>query len=73
MLWNREYFMRRKQLVAEKIYEGSKTIGLVFSPHEGLRLATSILVACLEGKTFDLTIYRKPRKDGKFKITITAV
>lgn len=53
--------------------ETDKTFRLVLSPQEGLRLATSILVACLEGKTFDLTVYKKPRKDGKFKITVTAV
>jgi len=73
----RRYFNypRGKQLAALKIYggkEAQKTVGLQFEPEEALRLAVSLSVASLEGKPIDITVYRKPRNDGKHKVTVTA-
>jgi hypothetical protein len=65
-----------KQLAAEKLYggkAGEKTFGLVFSPDEGVRFAMSVLAATYGGKNFEVTIYRNPRKDRKYKVTVTAM
>jgi hypothetical protein len=73
----RKYFNypRGKQLAALKIYGGKeehKTVGLQFEPEEALRLAISLLLATQEGKTIDVTAYKTPRSDGKYKVTVTA-
>jgi len=70
------YPRKGKQLAAEKLYggkAGEKTFGLVFAPEEGVRFAISALAAAYSGKNFEVTIYRKARKDGKYKITVTAL
>ena len=70
------YPRKGKQLAAEKLYggkAGEKTFGLVFSPDEGVRFAISVLAAAYSGKNFEVTIYRGARKDGKYKVTVTAM
>jgi len=65
----------RPQLAAERIYGGKpreKTVGLGFSPKEGVRFAISVLAAAYESKSFEITVYRTPRRDGKFKVKVTA-
>ena len=69
------YPKKGKQLAAEKLCggrAGEKTFGLVFAPEEGVRFAISALAVAYSGKNFEVTIYRHPREDGKYKITVTA-
>ena len=70
------YPRKGKQLAAEKLYggkAGEKTVGLVFSPDEGVRFAISVLAAAYSGKNFEVTVYRTARKDRKYKVTVTAM
>jgi hypothetical protein len=68
-------YPRGQQLAALKIYGGKKehkTVGLQFEPEDAVRLAISLLVASREEKIIDVTAYKKPRSDGKYKVTITS-
>lgn len=68
-------YPRGKQLAALKIYGGKKehkTVGLQFESKDAVRLAISLLIASLEEEIIDITAYKKPRSDGKYKVTITA-
>jgi hypothetical protein len=74
----RRYFNypKGKQLAALKIYGGKeehKTVGLQFEHEEAVRLAISLLLASLEKRPVDITAYKIPRSDGKYKVTVTSL
>jgi hypothetical protein len=49
-----------------------KTIGFRLNKKQALSMA-KLLLLCSEWESVDVTIYRKPRKDGTHQITITSM
>jgi hypothetical protein len=58
-------------VLADKIYIGKKTINWVISDEQGRKLAELISDASEQREKFDLKIVLKPRKDGRFTLTVT--
>jgi len=58
-------------VVVDKIYVGKKTINWVISDQQGRKLGKLITDASEQRDKFDLKIVLKPRKDGRFTLTVT--
>jgi len=67
----RKYF---GSVLLNKAYRGEKSLNLVISKFEGLRLAKAILSAIENSSKFDLAVYDyRTTKDGKIQMTVTSL
>ena len=57
----------------EKVYLGEKTINWVVDDKQGRKLSDLISSASVQGDKFDLKVVRKPRKNGKYTLTVTYI